>query len=151
MLSQLQGAHLAMPIAFVFVGMDQDGDKRVSRTEVTAGIPAEWANLQNIGGDQISALELAAWSEQTLGTRDSIPSHLSFDTDIDGAISENEFRIRMEAEFEKLDKNKDGTLDRSELVFQMPTFSRGSRGGGGSGPFLQGGQRGPFPRAEDNS
>ena len=50
------------------------------------------------------------------------------DTDKSGTVSKKEFMDFMEAEFDRLDTNKDGLLDVKEL--EKSQLTQGHRGGG---------------------
>jgi hypothetical protein len=52
------------------------------------------------------------------------------DTDHSGKVSREEFMRFMEAEFDRLDKNKDGLLDLNELRLLLPSLRHPARGPG---------------------
>jgi Ca2+-binding EF-hand superfamily protein len=62
------------------------------------------------------------------------------DGDKDGKISKAEAPERMQAQFDAIDKNHDGYLDREELIAYF-----GSQGGGRGGPPMGQGQREMMP------
>lgn len=135
---------VARPVALLFSGTDTNGDMVVSLAEANAALAAEWATLSD-GEDDVSVLRLSDWLLKALGSPDAQPSTVAFDTNFDGQVTREEFEIRLGAEFDKLDASKDRTLQRSELVFDMPNGS--SRDGGGFGNRGSGGPpRGERPR-----
>jgi len=133
------------PVAVLFSGMDRNGDKLISRAEVTDGVQAEWQTFQT----SPSAIQFSNWSVTNLGSTDAQPSFMSFDRDFNGVISEGEFMEQMDKEFERMDKDRDGQIARSEMIiaFQAPqgrTQDRGGQGGReGGGQGGRGGGRPP--------
>ena len=127
------------PAAVLFAGMDSNNDKVISREEMLTGTKAEWDGF----GSNPSATKFAEWSVKTLGSRDSNPTFMSFDRDFNQVITETEFSSQMERLFTRYDTNKDGRLERSEMIvaFEAPR-GREQIGGGGRGGRGQGGGRG---------
>ncbi|MEM9178193.1 MAG: signal transduction protein [Pseudomonadota bacterium] len=119
--------YAAKPVTLLFVSMDQNNDARISSDELLRGIDREWDLLTS--RHPIGALEYGEWSAATLGSSDALPSFISFDRDLDGSLSELEFGDRLRAEFADLDKNSDGLLDRSELIFRISRPARQQQGG----------------------
>lgn len=130
------------PIAVVFTSMDTNGDKVISRSEMLTGTSAEWSAF----GRKPSAAYFAEWSLKNLGSTDAMPTFLSFDRDFNGVVSETEFSEQFTIAFERMDKNGDGQLERSEMLisFDAPQGQRsrqageqgrgkGGRGGNGGG------------------
>lgn len=133
------------PAAVLFAGMDTNGDKAISRAEVNAGVTSEWASF----GRNPSATQFAQWSIHTLGSTDANPTFMSFDRDFNGVITEGEFSTQIETLFERFDKNKDGSIERAEMIvaFAAPVgrSQGGERGqqGRGQGRGQGGGGRPP--------
>ncbi|GGG93908.1 EF-hand domain-containing protein [Silvibacterium dinghuense] len=67
-----------------------------------------------------------------------------FDTNRDGKLSKAECPDRMQQQFEKMDTNGDGFLDKDELLAYFKTMSDGPRGG------RAGGDHGPGEQKEQN-
>ena len=116
------------PAAVLFAGMDLNNDKIISRDEMLTGAKSEWGNFDR----NPSATNFAAWSVKTLGSTDANPTFMSFDRDFNQVITETEFSAQIERLFTQYDKNKDGSLERAEMViaFQAPSGRRGQGGGG---------------------
>lgn len=135
------------PTAALFTAMDANGDKKVSSSELQAGTLAEW----NRFGSRPSATYFAQWSIANLGSTDAMPTFMSFDRDFNGVVSEEEFSNQLDREFKRLDKNRDGMLERSELIvaFEAPrgeaSRKGGQKGGGERGQGGPGGQGGGRP------
>jgi len=119
------------PIAIVFAGMDKDGNKLISRAELKDGTIAEWSTFNQ----RPSAAYFAQWSLKNLGSTDAMPTFMSFDRDFNGVITANEFSEQFESAFQRMDKNNDGQLERSEMLiaFNAPQGQRSGRGGEKSG------------------
>ena len=144
---------MARPLSLVFATMDADKDRLVSASELSDGINAEWAFADHDKNGSASVIEMTNWLEASLGSRDTLPNHLSFDKDLNGSITREEFAEKFTLEFEQLDADKDTQLSRSELFIlvrarpQSGGQQNGSeggrgRGGGGRGGRGRGGGRG---------
>ena len=126
----------AKPIGLFFATLDRNRDAVLDQNELERGITNEWGRLSR--ANQASALDFEAWSLIVFGSRDTLPSFIAFDHDLDGRFTREDFAKRLQFEFERLDADNSGTLDRSELLFRV---SRPSQGPGVS-------DRGQPPRGE---
>lgn len=133
--------YVTRPIALVFTAMERDGNGLISRIEAEDGALREWKSATSDRGTTLSASQYNAWAASALGSPDALPSRLTFDTDLDGVISEVEFLAGFRREFEALDKNEDGRLSRLEMIFELPQMRMAQGMGGGMGGG--GGGRGP--------
>lgn len=115
-----------LPAGILFASMDQDGDKVISGAELAAGTRTEWAQFSQ----SPSAIQFSNWSVRTLGSTDAQPTFMSFDQDFNGVITEAEFSERLKSEFERLDKDGNGRVERAEMTvaFEAP-IGRGGQGG----------------------
>ncbi len=125
------------PIAALMIDMDINKDKVVDRSELTAGIQSEWAEFDSKPG----AIRFSQWSKTALGSTDALPNFMSFDRDFNGTITDSEFSTQLEAEFNRLDKNADGRLERSEMLVSFQAQRGQANGNSGQGR-PQNGQRG---------
>ena len=100
------------PVGLLFAGMDKNGDAIVTRSELDAGIQAEWSDFER----NPSAAYFSTWSVKKLGSTDAFPTFLMFDKNINGVVSAEEFSERLQIEFRQADKNSDGRLERSEML-----------------------------------
>jgi hypothetical protein len=131
---------VATPLALAIAGFDRDGDMIVTRAEFDAGVQRSFAFGDKDRDGKMSLLELADWSEVVLGSRGALPGQFDFDTSGDDSISHDEFIGYFNARFLALDVNKDGALERSELVSFAPQapgrreHGHGPRQEGGEGP-----------------
>lgn len=143
----MPGGFVARPITLLFTSMDASNDGILDVGELSAGVATEWSRLVGDGSNSIGAILIADWASEALGSPDALPNRLSFDTDLNSQVSEAEFRIGIEREFNTLDKDKNGLLTRSEMVFELPEMRMnmgGPMGGGAGGPG--GGGNRPPPR-----
>ena len=111
----LQGLS-APPAALLLVSMDTDRDHYVSRQELDAGIDHEWQLLAGPNEVRQSAVRMSNWSAETLGDINALPSPIAFDSNLDGTITDQEFRVRLTDTFDQMDKDHDGALSRAELL-----------------------------------
>jgi len=131
--SGFEGGIIARPVALLFTGMDRDGNRIIDQAELADGIAAEWASLPRTDRDTVPALAIADWAATALGNAEALPNQIAFDVNLDGQISETEFRTRLAEEFDRLDRNQDGQLTRAELLIEVPIRSRSRDGGMGGG------------------
>lgn len=145
--ASLNGGQVARPIALLFTGMDTGHDHAIGPAELTAGISAEWARLPVTSRGTVPAVAMSDWAETALGNPEALPNHIAFDVNLDGQISEEEFRARLTDEFDRLDRDHDGELTRAEMLMDVPLRSQGGAGGGtGGGGRPPGGGGGRPPR-----
>ena len=107
----------AKPVALFFATLDSNRDTRVDDAELARGLSHEWNRMT--GAEQVSALEFGAWSQTVFGAKETLPSFISFDPDLDGRFTQADFVTRMQFEFDRLDTDHSGSLDRSELLFRI--------------------------------
>ena len=135
---------IVRPVGVLFAAMDRDADQVVSFDEAKAGIDIQWASIEAGSDRRVTAHEIADWAENSLGSSSALPNHMSFDFDLDGDVTETEFKERMRYEFGMLDKNGDRHITRDELLFELPN----RRGRGGEGRGMRGGGGGDEGRGE---
>lgn len=110
-----QTGPVAKPIALFLTGLDANSDYLVDAAEFQNGLDREWRKLEQFG--PVRAIEFDEWARSALGTAGALPSFGSFDRNLDGVISHGEFDAQLRQEFNGLDKNNDGFLERPELIF----------------------------------
>jgi len=118
---------VATPLALAIAAFDRDGDLVVGRAEFEAGMLRAFAAADSDKDGKVSLIELANWSEVTLGSRGALPGQFDFDKDGDDSISRDEFLGLLNTRFATLDVDRDGGLRRSELVSMAPTPTRPGR------------------------
>ena len=135
----LEGGKVARPVALLFAGMDSDHDHTIDRAELSSGIVSEWDALPVSARDTVPSLAIADWATTALGDAEALPNQIAFDVNLDGQISREEFGTRLTEEFDRLDRDHDGSLTRAEMLADLPRRAQ-ERGGMGTRP--QGGPPG---------
>ncbi|MEZ5936834.1 MAG: hypothetical protein R3C52_01285 [Hyphomonadaceae bacterium] len=128
------GGVQAPPIALLFVSYDANHDLRVSSAEVMSAVEGEWRSADADGDGEVSAFEYDEWALRTLGSAEAEPQRIMFDVDLDAKITLDEFRARIGDLFAQLDRNRDGVLERTDLVVVRPMQRMDGPGGGGGRP-----------------
>ncbi|HKJ72747.1 MAG TPA: EF-hand domain-containing protein [Alphaproteobacteria bacterium] len=127
------GAMSAPPAALMLATLDTNNDQKVDRKELEAGADRAFASADTDGNGSVSIAELADWSKRWMGDAYALPGHFQFDEDQNDHISRKEFHDTFRRLFARFDQNKDGVLERSELLtMTLPGFGR--RGGQGGRP-----------------
>ena len=107
----------AKPVALFFATLDSNRNARVDDAELARGLSHEWNRMTS--SEQVSALEFGVWSQKVFGAKETLPSFIAFDHDLDGRFTQADFVKQMQFEFDRLDADQSGTLDRSELLFHV--------------------------------
>lgn len=115
---------VAEPVALAIAGFDADGDARVTRAELAAGVKRSLASVAN-GAETIGYIAFADWAERYLGNRSALPSPFETDANGDDRISLPELEAKFAEVFARLDVNKDGVLTRAELLTIRADAGRG--------------------------
>jgi hypothetical protein len=118
-LQDLNGSQIVMPVGLFLAGLDIDRDTRISRTEIRDGAAESFARSDTDESAHLSPIEFSNWSQTNFGTEESVPGRLHFDLDQDGLISLSEFDATFDLIFQRLDTNRDGALERVELLVQV--------------------------------
>jgi hypothetical protein len=123
---------ITRPGALLLAGLDANGDFAISKQEAETGADKQFVHADANGDGLVAPLEFAAWANSALGTSDSTPGRLSFDTSSDGQITQAEFIAGVRALFAQFDADQDGQVARSEMVQQLKLPDR-------EGPMMGGG------------
>lgn len=124
--AQRSASIVAEPVALMIAAFDADGDARVTRAEFDAGV----AHVFQPAGGSMGYLDFGDWAKRWLGDANALPSPFELDRNGDNRITREEFAIRFDLYFAHFDANKDGVLDRSELLtIRNPGFGRDDRDG----------------------
>lgn len=102
------------PVALLIAGFDADGDARVTRAEFDAGVARSFP--PDAPAEGLSLIGLSNWSIRWLGNQGALPGQFDFDADGDDRISRAEYAAELGRRFDRFDANRDGALDRAELV-----------------------------------
>ncbi|MGN7998492.1 EF-hand domain-containing protein [Sphingomonas sp. 22176] len=122
--AQPQATVIAEPVALLIAGFDSDGDARVTRTEFDAGLKRSFDSADTAHTGSLSYIAYSDWSLRWMGDRNTLPSPFEIDRDGDNKVSWAELQDRFALIWTRFDKNKDGVIERSELVtIRPPAFS----------------------------
>lgn len=127
---QPQATVIAEPVALLIAGFDTDGDARVTRAEFDAGLKRSFDSADTGHTGSLGYIAYSDWSLRWMGDRNTLPSPFELDRDGDNKVSWAEFQDRFADIFARFDKNRDGVIERSELVtIRPPAFNpMGKRG-----------------------
>ena len=114
---------------------DQDGDGKVSLSEIPEGIGADqWFGRIDANGDGSIDSEEAAAIEQRRRGGGGARNLMQYDADGDGKVSRAEVPESMQSFFDRLDTNGDGFIDAAEIAAMRSRFQQGGdRGPGAAG------------------
>jgi hypothetical protein len=122
--AQPQATVIAEPVALLIAGFDSDGDARVTRAEFDAGLKRSFDSADTGRIGSLGYIAYSDWSLRWMGDRNTLPSPFEMDRDGDNKVSWAEFQDRFALIWARFDKNKDGVIERSELVtIRPPAFN----------------------------
>ena len=104
------------PVAMMIAAFDGDGDARVTKAELDAGVRASFAAIDTDNSGKLGYIAFADWAERWLGDRNALPSPFETDSDGDNRISLAELEAKFAQIFTRLDRDHDGILARAELI-----------------------------------
>lgn len=107
---------MAEPVAVMIAGFDANGDAQVTRAECIAGVERSFKSIDTANAGYLGYIAFSDWSERWLGDRNALPSPYETDTDGDNRITLAELQAKIAIIFNRLDRNHDGVLTRSELL-----------------------------------
>lgn len=130
------------PVGMMIAAFDTDGDGRVSRAELAAGVERSFRSIDTAGTGRLGYIEFADWAERWLGDRTALPSPFTVDANGDNVVTLDELQAAVAHIYDRFDATRDGMVTRAELltIHDAPGPGGGGerRGGGGQG----GGRRG---------
>lgn len=122
--AQPQATVIAEPVALLIAGFDSDGDARVTRAEFDEGLKRSFDSADTGHTGSLGYIAYSDWSLRWMGDRNTLPSPFEMDRDGDNKVSWSEFQDRFAQIWARFDKNKDGVIERSELVtIRPPAFN----------------------------
>jgi hypothetical protein len=104
------------PVAMAIAGFDADGDARVTRAELVAGVQRSFTEIDTAGARALGYIAFADWAERYLGDRNALPSPFETDRDGDNRITLAELQAKLDEVFVRLDRDKDGVVTRAECL-----------------------------------
>ena len=112
---------VAEPVALTLAGFDADQDGIVTRAEATAGAARSFASVAK-GAKDIGYIGYGDWAVKWLGDANALPSPFEVDADRDNRITAEELTAALLFAFNRFDKDKDGRLNRAELITVRATM-----------------------------
>lgn len=104
------------PVAMAIAAFDADGDARVTRVELAAGVRRSYDSIDTQRSGKLGYIAFADWAERWLGDRNALPSPFETDTDGDDRITLAELQAKFAEVFTRLDRDRDGIVTRAECV-----------------------------------
>jgi hypothetical protein len=105
-----------IPLGLVYASFDTDRNYKVSREELEVGIAQSFAAADRDRSAHLSLVELAAWRELVLGSRDLLPGNTQFDRNFDSRVERAEFTSLLTDLYKSFDRNENGALEYSEMT-----------------------------------
>ncbi|MEO5867872.1 MAG: EF-hand domain-containing protein [Sphingomonas sp.] len=107
---------VAEPVAMMIAGCDANGDALVTRDELTNCVARSFAAVDSEHKGALGYIAFSDWALLWLGDRTALPSPFETDSNGDNRVSLVELQAKFDGIFDRLDKDKDGKLTRSELL-----------------------------------
>lgn len=123
-----QSTVIVEPVAMMIAAFDSDGDGKVTRAEFDAGVKHSFEAIDADHKGSLGYIAFADWAERWLGDRNAVPSPFEVDRDGDMKITEPELAERFDAYFARFDRDKDGVIQRKELLTVRTGFEGGPGG-----------------------
>lgn len=121
------------PAAMMIAAFDADGDGKVTRAEFDAGLRRSFDAIDTRHQGWLGYIAYSDWEERWMGDRNTVPSPFEVDRDGDNKISFAEIAERFDLLFTRFDADKNGVLERKELVTIRPQVSGPGTGKGKKG------------------
>ncbi|MEP9357930.1 EF-hand domain-containing protein [Sphingomonas sp. KR3-1] len=127
---------IAEPVAMMIAAFDADGDGKVTRAEFDAGLKHSFDVIDTRHQGWLGYIAYSDWQERWMGDRNTVPSPFEVDRDGDNKVTFAEIADRFALLFARFDADKDGVLERKELVTIRPQMQgpSGGKGKKGRGP-----------------
>ncbi len=129
------GVRTVRPGALLFASFDTNHDGRITREEFEAGARASFRVADANGDGVISGFEQNDWAEAMGTSNDILSNPMTFDTDLDRNVTEEEFVAGLRRIAEPITDAQTGVIRFSDLVQPLrPPESTPGRGGPPPGP-----------------
>ncbi|NYT40536.1 EF-hand domain-containing protein [Sphingomonas sp. R-74633] len=113
------------PVAMMIAGFDANGDGKVTRAEFDAGLKHAFDDADPRHQGWLGYIAYSDWQERWMGDRNTVPSPFEMDRDGDNKISFAEIAERFDLLFSRFDADKNGVIERKELVTIRPQLGPG--------------------------
>ena len=127
----------------MFASFDNNGDYQISDAEISKGIEGAFITADKNTNGTLSLVEVDAWRIRALGSLDLLPGNTQFDRDFNAIVTPAEFTEILSRTGARLDSDKNGILEFSELLTiaaardeggnEAGRGQRGSKGRGNGG------------------
>jgi hypothetical protein len=104
------------PAAMLIATFDANGDGRVTRAEMDAGLARTFASADTDHKGSIGYIQYGQWALTWLGDANALPSAFEVDGDHDDRITLAELQATFDGIFARLDSDHDGVLTHAELL-----------------------------------
>ncbi|MGJ8561936.1 MAG: EF-hand domain-containing protein [Alphaproteobacteria bacterium] len=104
------------PASLWFVTLDTNGDYKISRRELEAGLTKTFDQEDSNQDGRLSLFDIENWRKHALGSPDAAPHALQFDDNYDSTITRKEFNATLTHLFDRADANEDNVIEFSELI-----------------------------------
>ena len=104
------------PAAMLIATFDANGDGKITRAEMAAGLARTFAGADTDHKGSIGYIQYGDWALTWLGDRNALPSPFEVDGDHDNRITLAELEAVFDRIFTRLDANHDGVLTHAELL-----------------------------------
>jgi hypothetical protein len=104
------------PAAMLIATFDADGDGKITRAEMAAGLARGFAAADSGHKGSIGYIQYSDWALTWLGDRNALPGPFEVDGDHDNRITLAELQARFGEIFTRLDTNHDDVLTHAELL-----------------------------------
>ncbi|MDF2384596.1 EF-hand domain-containing protein [Nostoc ellipsosporum NOK] len=125
------------PVAMMIAAFDADGDGKVTRAEFDTGLKRSFDAVDTQHQGWLGYIAYSDWQERWMGDRNTVPSPFEVDRDGDNKVSFAELVERFDLLFKRFDADRNGVIERKELVTIRPQVMMGpgmGRGKKGRGP-----------------
>lgn len=107
------------PASLWFVTLDTNGDYKITRKELEAGLAKTFDQEDSNQDGRLSLFDIENWRKHALGSPDAAPHALQFDDNYDSTITRKEFDTTLTHLFDRADANEDNVIEFSELITVM--------------------------------
>ena len=104
------------PVATLLASFDRDLDGRTTRDEVIQGTVRTFTAIEPRPATPLGYIGYGDWAKRWLGDANAVPSPYELDSDNDQKVSLAELQAGLLRIFDRLDRDHDGALTRTETL-----------------------------------